>query len=147
MVVPDKNGLSVPVDLQQEDATELANRMYDLYHDIFGAFVVRPKERLPSKPVNALHELRIKIRDQMLSSRKTLGSFYLANMPYKYELCRDFIDEAEKSEKMLRQNMDNTADSYWLRTLNMAIEKAQDRKGKRYDIDASLFTPDSKNQW
>ena len=85
----------------------------------------------------------------MLLQRKPLWSFYLHNEPYKYKLCLGYIDEAEESDKMLRQNVENTTDSYWLRTLNMAIEKAKDGKGTSYaaDIDASLFTPDSKNPW
>ena len=85
----------------------------------------------------------------MLLQRKPLGSFYLHNKPYKYKLCRGYIDEAEESDKMLSQNVENTTDSYWRRTLNMAIEKAKDGKGTSYaaDIDASLFTPDSRNPW
>jgi hypothetical protein len=138
------------VDLDKENATRLANCMYEQYSTIFGGFVVRPKKLLQSLPVSNLHNLRIKIRDKMLSPRTILGSFYLANVDRKKQvLCRDFIVEAQGRDETQRQNVNNTADSYWLRTLNMSIENAENKIGTHYavDIDASLFTPDSNNAW
>ena len=86
----------------------------------------------------------------MLSPRTTLGSFYLVNVDRKKPvLCRNFIVKAQGLDKTQRQNAKNMADSDWLKTLNMAIENAQNEKSTRYtaDIDASLFTRDSSNPW
>ena len=86
----------------------------------------------------------------MLFPRPTLGSFYLVIENRKQKvLCRNFIVQAMKLDKERRKKASDTADSYWLRNLDMAIEKAANKKGTRYaaDIDASLFTPDSNNGW
>jgi hypothetical protein len=124
--------------------------MDDQYSAIYGGFVVRPVKQLPSLPLSKLHELRVTVRDQMLSPRPTLGSFYLANVERNPQvLCRTFIGQAKKFDEEQRKNAIDTADSYWLQTLNMAIENAANKKDTRYaaDIDASLFTPDSNNEW
>ena len=86
----------------------------------------------------------------MLSPRTTLGSFYLVNVDRKKPvLCRNFIVKAQGLDETQRQNAKNMAVSDWLKTLNMAIENAQNEKSTRYaaDIDVSLFTRDSSNPW
>ena len=89
-----QNCKAISVDLDKENASHLANRMYDQYSGIFGGFVVRPVKQLPSLPLSKLHELRVTVRDQMLSPRPTLGSFYLANVERKPQvLCRTFIGQ------------------------------------------------------
>ena len=119
------------------------------YSPIYGGFVVRPDKPLPSLPLKNLHELHVTVKDQTLKPRPTLGSFYLDNVERPQVLCRNFIVQAMKLDKERRKKASDTADSYWLRNLDMAIENAANKKGTRYaaDIDASLFTPDSTNGW
>jgi hypothetical protein len=149
VVVPDENGKVVSVNLAKENPTRLFNNMYGHYHDIFGGFVVRPEKRLPSQPLSKLHDLRITARDQTLLPRTTLGSFYLDSVDNPPVLCHNFISQAQQLDATQRPNANNSTDSYWLRTLDMAIENAANKKGTRYApfIDASLFTPDSNNGW
>ena len=148
--IPDDNCKAIgDVDLAKDNPLHLFNRMYDQYSPIYGGFAVRPDKPLPSLPLKNLHELHVKVRDQTLKPRPTLGSFYLDNVERPQVLCHNFIVQAMKLDKERRKKASDTADSYWLRNLDMAIENAANKKGTRYaaDIDASLFTPDSNNGW
>lgn len=78
-----------------------------------------------------------------------MGSIHLANTEGTTKLCSDFIGEAQRRVQELLQNVDHTTDSYWHRQLDMPIKFVKDKKGPRYafDVEASLFKPDSSNPW
>ncbi len=64
VVVPDNSCIVEDFDLDTHNARMVAGLMYQKHHKRYGAFVVRPKLPLTSRPVSTLHGLTIHIFDK-----------------------------------------------------------------------------------
>ena len=139
--------------------------MYYKHHPHYGAFVVRHKTRLPSQPKTTLRELTIRVFDQKLKKRR-LGVYHLTNVARLADseftadtefteewegstLCGDFVNMCQSRDKKLLKKLDQTNDSFWSRALDQAALCTEPKYRPSYavDVEASLFTPDSKNPW
>ena len=163
--VPEDSCIVEKVDLATTNAYKIAGRMCYKHHPHYGAFVVRHKTQLPSQPKTTLRELTIRVFDQKLKKRR-LGVYHLTNVARLADseftadtefteewegstLCGDFVNMCQSRDKKLLKKLDQTNDSFWSRALDQAALCTEPKYRPSYavDVEASLFTPDSKNPW